>query len=283
MTSKHKQHIPQQCISRLQKEYVQIQRESIPNIDCAPREDNILEWHYVIHSLTEQHSLSFSGGNYHGKLVFSPQYPYKPPSIYMSTPNGRFQINQRICTSMSDFHPESWRPLWSIRSILIGLLSFFLDEKEPQTYGSVQTSTEDKRKMALVSLQYNVNHVPLFKDLFPQFVQLHQQQVMQLKQQQQQRQQLHSLVGSCSSSSSSNHMNNNSDSDDASSHQMRIRNTRASSHHLSESTSAVLHTGTQQVQWLNRIQSVLNNSYLTTILNVIVFLIVAALILYVAI
>jgi ubiquitin-conjugating enzyme E2 J2 len=176
MTKKTTTHIPQQCIIRLQKEYIQIQREEIPNIVCAPREDNILEWHFVIHDLTEEQSPSFCGGIYHGKLVFSPQYPYKPPSIYMCTPNGRFQINQRICTSMSDFHPELWRPLWSVRSILIGLLSFFLDEKEPQTFGSVQTSIEEKRRFAITSMQYNMKN-PIFNQLFPQFVEKYKQKL----------------------------------------------------------------------------------------------------------
>ena len=29
-----------------------------------------------------------------------------------------------ICRSMSDFHPESWNPMWSVSTILTGLLSF---------------------------------------------------------------------------------------------------------------------------------------------------------------
>lgn len=33
------------------------------------------------------------------------QYPYKPPSIQMFTPSGRFQTNTKLCLSMTDFHP----------------------------------------------------------------------------------------------------------------------------------------------------------------------------------
>ena len=36
-----------------------------------------------------------TGGYYHGKLVFPREYPFKPPSIYMATPNGRFKCNTR--------------------------------------------------------------------------------------------------------------------------------------------------------------------------------------------
>ncbi len=29
---------------------------------------------------------------------------------------------------MSDYHPETWNPLWSVASILTGLLSFMLED-----------------------------------------------------------------------------------------------------------------------------------------------------------
>ena len=45
---------------------------------------------------------------YHGKVVFPNDYPFKPPSIFMLTPNGRFETGRRLCLSMSDFHPELW-------------------------------------------------------------------------------------------------------------------------------------------------------------------------------
>jgi ubiquitin-protein ligase len=48
------------------------------------------------------------GGKYHGKLIFPASYPFKPPTIMMCTPSGRFKTNTRLCLSMSDFHPETW-------------------------------------------------------------------------------------------------------------------------------------------------------------------------------
>ena len=35
-------------------------------------------------------------------------YPFKPPSLLMVTPSGRFETGVRLCLSMSDFHPETW-------------------------------------------------------------------------------------------------------------------------------------------------------------------------------
>ena len=63
-------------------------------------------------------------------MVFPPEFPFKPPSIYMNTPNGRFKTHTRLCLSISDYHPDTWNPAWSVATILTGLLSFML-EKSP--------------------------------------------------------------------------------------------------------------------------------------------------------
>jgi ubiquitin-conjugating enzyme E2 J2 len=108
---------------RLRKEYLAMQRKPVENIQAVPLETNILEWHYVI---TGTEGSPYEGGYYHGKLKFPPEYPMKPPSVLMITPNGRFKTNQRLCLSMSDFHPETWNPMWSVSSILTGLYSFMV-------------------------------------------------------------------------------------------------------------------------------------------------------------
>lgn len=48
------------------------------------------------------------------------RYPFKPPSIMMITPNGRFKTSTRLCLSMSDYHPDQWNPTWSTELILKG-------------------------------------------------------------------------------------------------------------------------------------------------------------------
>ncbi|XP_058085426.1 uncharacterized protein LOC131232918 [Magnolia sinica] len=35
-------------------------------------------------------------------------------SSFMITPNGWFATQKRICLSMSDFHSETWNPMWSV-------------------------------------------------------------------------------------------------------------------------------------------------------------------------
>lgn len=47
----------------------------------------------------------------------------------MNTPSGRFSPGAAICTSMSNFHPGSWNPAWSVQTILTGLLSFMVSDE----------------------------------------------------------------------------------------------------------------------------------------------------------
>lgn len=112
-----------QAHKRLTKEFLTIEKQPIPLIKTKPLEANILEWHYVI---TGPKDSVYEGGEYYGKVIFPSDYPFKPPAIKMITPNGRFKTDYRLCLSMSDYHPGSWNPAWSVSTILTGLLSFMV-------------------------------------------------------------------------------------------------------------------------------------------------------------
>ncbi|KAK4880549.1 hypothetical protein RN001_008695 [Aquatica leii] len=150
--------------ARLKQDYLRLKKDPVPYITAEPLPSNILEWHYVV---TGPESTPYEGGCYHGKLVFPKEFPFKPPSIYMITPNGRFKTNTRLCLSISDFHPDTWNPAWSVSTILTGLLSF-MNEKSP-TMGSIDTTDYDKRALAFNSLEFNLRNRQ-FCELFPDSV-----------------------------------------------------------------------------------------------------------------
>ncbi|KAG0602176.1 hypothetical protein M758_11G165100 [Ceratodon purpureus] len=155
------------CVQRLQKEFRALCKEPVPHVLARPSPTDILEWHYVLEG---SENTPFEGGVYHGKVKFPPEYPYKPPGISMITPNGRFATQKRICMSMSDFHPETWNPMWSVSSILTGLLSFMMDNTP--TTGSVSTSNEEKQRLAQNSLAFNCKSA-VFRKMFPEYVEKH--------------------------------------------------------------------------------------------------------------
>ncbi|KAG2485390.1 hypothetical protein HYH03_015876 [Edaphochlamys debaryana] len=159
--------VHKQCVTRLQKEYKSLLKDPVPNITAHPSPSNLLEWHFVLEGTK---GTEYEGGLYHGKLVFPSEYPFKPPSISLFTPNGRFATNTKLCLSMTDYHPESWNPMWSVGTILTGLLSFMYDTQA--TTGSITTSKQDKERMAAESLAFNCKN-PTFRKLFPNWVEEH--------------------------------------------------------------------------------------------------------------
>mmetsp|Transcript_11720 Transcript_11720/g.35152 ORF Transcript_11720/g.35152 Transcript_11720/m.35152 type:complete len:228 (-) Transcript_11720:184-867(-) len=159
---------------RLSREFVALRRNPVENIVAKPLDENILEWHYVIRGTEDP----YTNGYYHGVLRFPAEYPLRPPSVLMFTPSGRFKTNRRLCLSMSDFHPESWNPMWSVATILTGLYSFMLENQA--TLGSVDATPAQRRKFAAQSLPFNCADAT-FRALFPDLVELNDQRQRQSK------------------------------------------------------------------------------------------------------
>ncbi len=144
------------CAKRVRKEYEDLQEESrrsqLPNLYIAMDPENHLKWYVLIHSLADP---CYENGEYLFHLDLSPRYPFAPPDFYFFTPNGRFEISRKLCFSNSSYHAEMWSPIWKIKTIILGFLSFFLD-KSSKGVGHLQNvSDEKKRAYALESKKYN--------------------------------------------------------------------------------------------------------------------------------
>lgn len=135
---------------RLTKEYASLSRNPPEYIAAHPSEQNILEWHYI---LTGPPNTPYEGGQYWGTLVFPPDYPFAPPAIRMHTPSGRFRCSERLCLSISDFHPKSFNPAWEVSTILLGVLSFMTSEE--MTTGSLSASPAERRAFAARTRWWN--------------------------------------------------------------------------------------------------------------------------------
>ena len=65
-------------------------------------------------------------------------------------PNGRFEVNTKICLSISSYHPEHWQPSWSIRTALVALTAFFPTTGDG-AIGALAYSKEERKALAAAS------------------------------------------------------------------------------------------------------------------------------------
>jgi ubiquitin-conjugating enzyme E2 J1 len=98
----------------------------------------------------------YEGGEYILHIKLPDEYPFKAPVISFKTPNGRFQVDVNICLNISHFHPESWTPLINVEKIIMSVISIFYDDKI-DGIGSLSSSSDVKKRLAMDSIQYNKN------------------------------------------------------------------------------------------------------------------------------
>ncbi|XP_057208719.1 ubiquitin-conjugating enzyme E2 J1 isoform X1 [Triplophysa rosa] len=137
------------AVKRLMKEAAEL-REPTEHYHAQPLEDNLFEWHFSVRGPPDS---DFDGGVYHGRIVLPAEYPMKPPSIILLTPNGRFEVGKKICLSISGHHPETWQPSWSIRTALIAIIGF-MPTKGEGAIGSLDYTPEERRALAKKSQDF---------------------------------------------------------------------------------------------------------------------------------
>jgi len=98
------------AVKRILQEVKEMQSNPSPDFMALPLEEDIFEWQFAILGPRDS---EFEGGIYHGRIQLPSDYPFKPPSFMLLTPSGRFEIQKKICLSISNYHPEHWQPSWS--------------------------------------------------------------------------------------------------------------------------------------------------------------------------
>lgn len=135
------------AVKRILQEVKEMQNNPSDEYMSLPLEDNIFEWQFAIRGPRET---EFEGGIYHGRIQLPPDYPLKPPSFMLLTPNGRFETQTKICLSISNYHPEHWQPSWSVRAALVALIAF-MPTKPEGAVGSLDYSKEERTALAVKS------------------------------------------------------------------------------------------------------------------------------------
>ena len=112
---------------RLQNEIIDLKQSPILNCSAGPvNDDNITIWQATIFG---PEGTPYHGGIFSLKIQFTNEYPFKPPSIYFTTPIYHCNINQSggICL---DILKENWSPALNIGKLLLSICSL-LSEPNP--------------------------------------------------------------------------------------------------------------------------------------------------------
>ncbi|CAI4227517.1 unnamed protein product [Auanema sp. JU1783] len=143
-------------VKRLMREAMEL-AEPTEMFFAQPMEDNLFEWHFTVRGPL---GTKFDGGVYHGKIIFPSEYPMKPPNLIILTPNGRFELNKKICLSISGYHPETWLPSWSVRTALLALIGFMPSEPGG-ALGSLNYPEAEIKTLAKASLRWSCSECGL--------------------------------------------------------------------------------------------------------------------------
>jgi ubiquitin-conjugating enzyme E2 J1 len=75
------------------------------------------------------------------------------PDIILLTPNGRFELNKKICIDgLTSFHAGSWQPAWGVRTAITGLRSFWNQDGEAlSAIGALDYPKEERKRLARLS------------------------------------------------------------------------------------------------------------------------------------
>ncbi|XVE65520.1 hypothetical protein DITRI_Ditri08aG0006300 [Diplodiscus trichospermus] len=135
------------AVKRILQEVKEMQSNPSDDFMSLPLEENIFEWQFAIRGPRDS---EFEGGIYHGRIQLPAEYPFKPPSFMLLTPNGRFETQTKICLSISNHHPEHWQPSWSVRTALVALIAF-MPTSPNGALGSLDYKKEERRALAIKS------------------------------------------------------------------------------------------------------------------------------------
>ncbi|CAA7267645.1 unnamed protein product [Cyclocybe aegerita] len=144
------------AVKRIMQEARELANDPSTDYSAAPLEDDIFEWHCTLRGSA---GTEFEGGLYHFRILLPAEYPFRPPSIMMLTPNGRFELNTKICISFTNYHEELWQPAWGVRTAIIGLQGFFpLKGQAAVGVGSIEYPATERRRLAALSREWVCPH-----------------------------------------------------------------------------------------------------------------------------
>ena len=125
-----------------------------------PLKEDYYTWHFTFMGPKDT---CYDKGLYHGKILLPSDYPLSPPDIYYLNKNGRYNINTKICLTITSHHKESWTPAWTLRTMMEAINAYFL--VDGGGIGSIRTDAKIRSSLALESRKFNCSHCGKLADI----------------------------------------------------------------------------------------------------------------------
>ncbi|KAG6813600.1 hypothetical protein H0H92_009217 [Tricholoma furcatifolium] len=112
------------AIKRIMQEAKELANDPSTDYSAAPLEDDIFEWHCTLRGPA---GTEFEGGLYHFRILLPAEYPFRPPSLMMLTPNGRFELNTkttRSCGNQRGVFEQGFFPLKGQQAVGVGSIEY---------------------------------------------------------------------------------------------------------------------------------------------------------------
>ena len=144
------------ALKRLQRELIEIQKDTPVNCSAGPCNNDLLNWEATIIGPTET---PYEGGMFNLKILFPADYPFKPPKITFETRIYHPNINSNggICL---DILKDQWSPALSITKVLLSICSLLSDPNPddplaPEIANMYKSNKEEFNRIAReYTLQY---------------------------------------------------------------------------------------------------------------------------------
>lgn len=129
--------------------------------------DKVDLWYVLFHDMGGDKD-EFVGGSYIVELKAPKEFPFKPPTLRVLTPNGVFEAEHNVCLSIGSYHPNAFAPTTGILGYISLVYSAFIGWKDLRGgVGVINSATvESIKEAAAKSDDYNrKNFAKLLNDM----------------------------------------------------------------------------------------------------------------------
>jgi ubiquitin-conjugating enzyme E2 J1 len=129
----------------------------VPNdwLRFALNETNVTTWYVELSGFSGDDG-EYQGGVYLARMELPPDFPFKPPTFYILTPNGLYIPDKIVCVSIGQYHADAYRATLGVPGFCNQLVSGLVGWKEMGGgINLIKTTLAEKKKLAAESVAYN--------------------------------------------------------------------------------------------------------------------------------